>query len=445
MNDGSPTRFDKYSNRYSHIDITLVDTRISSKFTWKVNSDRLISDHFPITLDCDVHDIYTSKPKKWIVDKAKWKEFSSDLHLPERFLNADLDCENITEAMLVSGKSNIPMTRESINHLFSNSWWTPECKTASDEAKDQFTRVKRNCTTDNVNIYNELEAISNRVLLEAKRQSWREYIGTITRTTKIKEIWNKIRSLDGKYSSQGKIILKVNDVIKAEPQMVADELGEFFSFVNSDDNYSEEFRRYKTTKEQEIIEFPDNDRAFYNRTFRMYELEAVLINCKGSSPGPDELHYDMFKNLSIIQKKKILNFINFLWCNDVFPDKWREAIIIPIHKPFKDACLCSSYRPISLTSCFCKIVEKLVYRRFARFLEKKGIIRNYQSGARRSHSTYDSLVRFESAIRETLLRADILVAVFFFDIEKAYDLLWSYAVLKILKDIGLEGHLPKFI
>ena len=53
-------------------------------------------------------------------------------------------------------------------------------------------------------------------------------------------------------------------------------------------------------------------------------------------------------------------------------------------------------------------------------------------------------VRFESAICETLLKSEYLVAVYF-DIEKAFDMVWVHGLLQILKNIGLEGHLPIFI
>ena len=53
-------------------------------------------------------------------------------------------------------------------------------------------------------------------------------------------------------------------------------------------------------------------------------------------------------------------------------------------------------------------------------------------------------MRFESAIQETFINDEYLVAVFI-DLEKAYDMVWQHLVLKILKKIGLKGNLPKFI
>ena len=43
-----------------------------------------------------------------------------------------------------------------------------------------------------------------------------------------------------------------------------------------------------------------------------------------------------------------------------FPESSRLAIIIPIPKPGKDHAEPTNYRPIALTSCFCKTLERLI-------------------------------------------------------------------------------------
>ena len=72
----------------------------------------------------------------------------------------------------------------------------------------------------------------------------------------------------------------------------------------------------------------------------------------------------------------------------------------------------SSYRPISLTSCLCKLLEKMVLFRLTASLEKISFIKPYQSGFKKLHSTLDPLVRFEGAIQETFIKNDYLLAVF---------------------------------
>ena len=152
----------------------------------------------------------------------------------------------------------------------------------------------------------------------------------------------------------------------------------------------------------------------------------------------------MLENLPENEKYKLLCFYNYLWNNQLFPEQWRTAIVLPFHKSGKPRHLMSSYRPISLTSCLCKLFERMVLFRLTSYLETNHFIKSYQSGFRKLHSTYDALTRFESAIQDTFKRGDYLVAVFI-DLEKAYDMVWKHLVLKILSAIGLKGNLPEFI
>jgi len=50
---------------------------------------------------------------------------------------------------------------------------------------------------------------------------------------------------------------------------------------------------------------------------------------------------------------------------------WRREIKLPILKPNKTPSEVGSYHPISLTSCVCKLLERMVNTRPVWFLEKK--------------------------------------------------------------------------
>ena len=122
---------------------------------------------------------------------------------------------------------------------------------------------------------------------------------------------------------------------------------------------------------------------------------------------------------------------------------WREALVIPIPKPGKDASDPANYRPIALTSCLCKTLERIVSDRLVWFLEKNNLIVDVQSGFRRQRGTIDHLVCFETFVREAFINRQHIVSVFF-DLESAYDTTWTYGILKYLHDFGLRGRLPLF-
>ena len=86
----------------------------------------------------------------------------------------------------------------------------------------------------------------------------------------------------------------------------------------------------------------------------------------------------------------------------------------------------------------------MVNDRFVWFLEKNGLISVFQSGFRRGRSTLDHLIRLESFIRETFIKREHMIAVFF-DLEKAYDTTGKYGILKDLHALGIRGHMAFFI
>ena len=95
----------------------------------------------------------------------------------------------------------------------------------------------------------------------------------------------------------------------------------------------------------------------------MRELDNALSSCNSSAPGFDDVSFGIIKNLAPLAKSFLLQLYNKLWLNDLFPQKWRHAIVIPIGKTGKEHSKPQNYRPISLTSCLCKFLEKMANAR----------------------------------------------------------------------------------
>ena len=132
----------------------------------------------------------------------------------------------------------------------------------------------------------------------------------------------------------------------------------------------------------------------------MSELKAALQKCNDSAAGLDCIHYQLLTHLPEESLYVLLKAFNHIWMTGSFPSSWREAIVIPIPKQGRDPSNPGDYRPIALTSCLCKTMERLVNTRLVWHLESHGLLTDLQCGFRRFHSTTDHLVCFGSFIRD---------------------------------------------
>ena len=73
------------------------------------------------------------------------------------------------------------------------------------------------------------------------------------------------------------------------------------------------------------------------------------------------------------------------------PDAWREAIVIPIHKKSSKSDP-KNYRPVSLTSSVCKLLENIVRQHLQTHLNKHNLLIDNQHGFRSKRSCETKLI-----------------------------------------------------
>ena len=121
---------------------------------------------------------------------------------------------------------------------------------------------------------------------------------------------------------------------------------------------------------------------------------------------------------------------------------WKLANVLPLFKTDSRQ-LKSNYQPVSLLSCFSKILERIVFRKLYLFLESIGFFYRFESGFRPGDSTVMQLVYIVHKIHEVLDRGNEVRAVFL-DISMAFDKVWLPGLLAKMKHLGIEGTLFKW-
>ena len=254
--------------------------------------------------------------------------------------------------------------------------------------------------------------------------------------------WHKVRKLSGKFIPSPLPTLKINDTSVTEPSEVTEKLGRHFSDISSPHNYSDEF--WKVRDAQISLKFESDKFEAYNAKFSLREFREALISSEATAPGEDMIMYEMLNHPPDNAKKFLLKIMNKIWETGILPKDWKISIIVPVKKPNKDAFQATSYRPIALTSCVCKLMEKMINTRLVWHLESKGLISPCQFGFRKNRPTLDPLLRLTNQIQQGFAKQCQTIGVFF-DLEKAYDTTWRFGVLKQLHKMGIRGRMVKFI
>ena len=158
-----------------------------------------------------------------------------------------------------------------------------------------------------------------------------------------------------------------------------------------------------------------------NEQFSYHELmSAIRQSKKNTSPGEDRIPFEFLKEMPKGSQHVVLKLYNKIWDTGNVPTQWKHAIVLPILKAGKDPHAPSSYRPISLTSTLCKVMEKLIANRLMWFLEKNNKLSNVQTGFRKNRSTVDQIVWLQDAINKYIRNQGHTLGVFL-DFKNAFD------------------------
>jgi hypothetical protein len=107
--------------------------------------------------------------------------------------------------------------------------------------------------------------------------------------------------------------------------------------------------------------------------------------------GPDKVPIHILKSCS----EHIAPVLRVIFTQSVkeadLPQDWRTAQITPIFKKGNRG-EASNYRPVSLTSVVCKVLEHIVSHSIRSHLDSNNILVHYQHGFRSKHSTESQLI-----------------------------------------------------
>ncbi|XP_065562443.1 uncharacterized protein LOC136028527 [Artemia franciscana] len=133
----------------------------------------------------------------------------------------------------------------------------------------------------------------------------------------------------------------------------------------------------------ESIASPDILVLFDDSGFSLTEVYTILIKLD-TSKAPD---IDSFPNIMIRQiaheiAEPLTYIFNLSLAHGLCPSGWKKALVKPLHKSGSRSDF-KNYRPISITSIFCRVMEKLIVSRVQKYFDGNHLWNPAQHGFRK--------------------------------------------------------------
>ena len=284
-----------------------------------------------------------------------------------------------------------------------------EYKRAQNKAVKQYRKAKRK--------------FEKKLSFDVKSNPKRFY-SYIRSRTKVKEIIGPLKDGSGQLIS--------NDEQKCEI------LNEYFGSV--------------FTEECEIKVIPEVNCKFFGEDSRMLRTinisEDVIINKIkrlkiGKAPGVDNIvPRILLENASILGKPLLYIFTKSMQCGKV-PNDWKRANVTAIYKK-DDKELPSNYRPISLTSHVCKLLESIIRDNVMEHLRTYKLINDSQHGFVSKRSCMTNLLEFLEFV-SNYVDQGIPIDVIYLDFQKAFDKVPHKRLMLKIKSLGIAGEVYSWI
>ena len=170
------------------------------------------------------------------------------------------------------------------------------------------------------------------------------------------------------------------------------------------------------------------------------EILALNIN---KSCGPDEISPLLLIKLVDHVAGPLAMLMNRTLQYGSLPKDWKKAFVSPIYKKGARN-IAENYRPISLTSVVCKLMEKFIKDTVLNYLIENNLLSKKQFGFVSGRSTVTQLLNYIDKCAETISNGGVVDSIYF-DFSKAFDTVPHQRLSVKMKAYGIEGNVFAWI
>ena len=175
--------------------------------------------------------------------------------------------------------------------------------------------------------------------------------------------------------------------------------------------------------------------------------ETVLKKLKdlnpNKTPGPDGWHPVFLKNIADVIYKPLTKIFQKSLDGGQLPSEWLNACITALHKKGEKGDP-GNYRPVSMTSIICKLMESIVRDKLVSFMTENELFSIYQHGFVPERNCMTNLLACMEEWCKIIEEGD-QIDVIYTDFAKAFDSVPHERLLVKLKSLGIKGKVLNWI
>jgi ribonuclease P/MRP protein subunit RPP40 len=252
-----------------------------------------------------------------------------------------------------------------------------------------------------------------------------------------KRFYGYVRNLQERPVSVTRVI--TNDGILTDTDKeTAEVLGEYFQEV---------YTREATDGDLFLEEISTDGQKNSAELILNFDPDSVLKTLLGlkidKSPGPDGIHPMILKKCASSVSTPLSLIFTQSIASGSLPKVWKLANVSPIFKKGKKTSP-ANYRPVSLTSVVCKVMETLVKEKVLEHLERQKVVCDRQHGFTRGRSCLTNLLEAFNEWTQALDEGYGLDVVYL-DYRKAFDTVPHKRLIDKIRKYGVTGKLLRWI
>ena len=254
-----------------------------------------------------------------------------------------------------------------------------------------------------------------------------------------KIIWSTFKDIIGKNKNKNyfRKILDGSNELTSEYE-IANAFNNYFSSIGP----NLDSKLPKINKNHSDFMTPILPQTFFLNPTTPDEICGLIYKLKKKKSDIDYIPVSLLIKIRHLICFPLSRLINLSFSTGIFPDRLKNAKIVPIHKTGSIFEI-NNYRPISILPMYSKLFEKCMSNRLVTFIDEFKIICTNQYGFQKGKTTTQAILNFIEHIYDSFNKKNHSIGIFL-DFKNAFDTVNHNILISKLERYGIRGICKKW-